>query len=338
MRESRARQRARGPDGRPTPPVILAHSPARNAAAELQSKTVRPRGRCCVKRSLRSVGALARLHGSPRPPTSIGSCGPAGWSRLRRYSTPSRSRSASGDLSSSGTAKSPVALWTRSSPSCLMPGIIRCFKSARAVPSGDPDPQDHGEEPDVRVNSACARLGFGFRRLADEPGRHAGLVAEAPASRTQRSVPRKFRAGPAATRESGTPPPGRPSTGQAGGRSAARARNTRPDIAGRETKGGDEPTLLRQAASGRNTEGRARTMIWVRSPARPVAGRVRMLASRREARSGQPGVSGRQPGDAASAPPAAPSAPIPPAGQPAGPWRHAAPGEKPCPWRGRVPC
>jgi hypothetical protein len=54
--------------------------------------------------------------------------------------------------------------------------------------------------------------------------------------------------------------------------------------------------------------------------------------------SGQPGVSGRQPGDAASAPPAAPSAPIPPAGQPAGPWRHAAPGQKPCPWRGRVRC
>ena len=50
----------------------------------------------------------------------------------------------------------------------------------------------------------------------------------------------------------------------------------------------------------------------------------------------RPGVSGRQPGDAASAPPAAPSARIPPSCQPAGPWRRAAPCQKPCPWRGRV--
>ena len=87
MRDSRARQRARGPDGRPTPPEILAHSPAPNAAAELPAEARRPvgaRGRCCVKRSLRSIGALARLLGSPRPPTSIGSApgsdpASAGW-------------------------------------------------------------------------------------------------------------------------------------------------------------------------------------------------------------------------------------------------------------------
>ncbi len=78
------------------------------------------------------------------------------------------------------------------------------------------------------------------------------------------------------------------------------------------------------------------------SPARrtcalgPVTPRQPPLASRREGRSGQPGVSGRQPGDAASAPPAAPSARIPPACQPAGPWRHVAPCLKPCSWRGRV--
>ena len=48
-----------------------------------------------------------------------------------------------------------------------MPGIIRCSKSTRAIPSGDPDHQDRAEEPDVRVCSACARRGSGFRRPAD---------------------------------------------------------------------------------------------------------------------------------------------------------------------------
>jgi tRNA-Thr(GGU) m(6)t(6)A37 methyltransferase TsaA len=32
-----------------------------------------------------------------------------------------------------------------------MPGTIRCSKSTRAIPSGDPDHQDRAEEPDVRV-------------------------------------------------------------------------------------------------------------------------------------------------------------------------------------------
>ena len=58
-----------------------------------------------------------------------------------------------------------------------------------------------------------------------------------------------------------------------------------------------------------------------RTSSRPRPCAAPESAGRREGRSGQPGVSDRQPGDAASAPPAAPSAPIPPACQPAGPWR-----------------
>ena len=150
--------------------------------------------------------------------------------------------------------------------------------------------------------------------------------------------PRKVQSRPVATRESGTPPPGRPGTSQADSSSAARARNTRPDIARRAPRrrprtGAPMSSGIRPQYGGTS---RAITMIWVRSPARPVAGRVRLLASRREGRGGQPGVSGRLPGDAASAPPAAPSAPIPPACQPAGPWRRAGPCPKPCSWRGRV--
>lgn len=51
---------------------------------------------------------------------------------------------------------------------------------------------------------------------------------------------------------------------------------------------------------------------------------------------GRQGFSGRPAGGAASAPPAAPLAPIPPACQPAGPWRCAASCQSPGPWRGRA--
>ena len=185
-----------------------------------------------------------------------------------------------------------------------------------------------------RVRRARIRL----PRLTDEPGRHADLVARAPARWTQRCVPRKVQSRPVATCDSGTPPPGRPGISQADG-----SRPPAHEIPGRTSpavhpEGGHEPALLCQAASGRNTE--AQREPERRSGCGHQRDRWRdgsgLLASRREGRGGQPGVSGRLPGDAASAPPAAPSAPIPPACQPAGPWRRAGPCPKPCSWRGRV--
>ena len=72
------------------------------------------------------------------------------------------------------------------------------------------------------------------------------------------------------------------------------------------------------------------------SPSRASTEMQKRAAGER-AGSGQPGVSCRAPCAAVSAPPAAPSAPIPPAWQPAGPWRHAAPCQSAWPGRGRAP-
>ena len=98
-------------------------------------------------------------------PTGSAISGPPGKGELSRKgrtepSTPSGSQSTSGDPSSPGIAKPPVASWARCSRSCLMPGIIRCPESA-AIQAGNPDHRGRGEEPGV---SACsAGPGFGFR-------------------------------------------------------------------------------------------------------------------------------------------------------------------------------